>query len=430
MLQRLRLLRTWRAAAVLSCMSGAILGVHAVTDRGPGMMLDTATLRVAFGVVTVTVFALFYLVTFRHTRSAYSAWWCAALILFSTGSAAYLFDGTIHQRWANPLGNALLVMGSAAVWAGARSLRTVRPKAWLLTAGPGVTLVASLLDNPASNDWSGGAVYLGMMSLMIALASGELWLMEPSSSRIQRPMALASGLLAAYYLCRWMVFVAEGPRSPVFLAYFGSAVTTLGNMALIVVVSFSMAALSNEQLTRDLSARATRDGLTGLLNRAEFLRLATAELRRRSRTGTPVSLILADLDHFKTVNDRYGHTAGDSALQCFAAACMDSVRSTDLVGRYGGEEFILLLSGADADHAEEKTTEISRRLEAMQASGGLRLPTVSYGIASSGPGNGELKAMIAAADAALYRAKSMGRNRAVRWTSGFDMEPRSGQMPI
>lgn len=136
--------------------------------------------------------------------------------------------------------------------------------------------------------------------------------------------------------------MAEGPRSPVFLAYFGSAVTTLGNMALIVVVSFSMAALSNEQLTRDLSTRATRDGLTGLLNRAEFLRLATAELRRRSRTGTPVSLILADLDHFKTVNDRYGHTAGDSALQSFAAACMDSVRSTDLVGRYGGEEFILL----------------------------------------------------------------------------------------
>jgi len=66
-------------------------------------MLDTGTLRVAFGVVTVTVFALFSFATFRHTRSAYSAWWCAPLILFSTGSAAYLFDGTIHQRWANPL---------------------------------------------------------------------------------------------------------------------------------------------------------------------------------------------------------------------------------------------------------------------------------------------------------------------------------------
>jgi hypothetical protein len=94
-----------------------------------------------------------------------------------------------------------------------------------------------------------------------------------------------ASLLAAYHSCRWIVFVAKCPRRPACLAYVGLAVTTLGIMALLLVVSFSMAALSNEQPTSDLRARTTRDGMTGLLNGAEFLRLATAELRRHSRGG-------------------------------------------------------------------------------------------------------------------------------------------------
>ena len=113
----------------------------------------------------------------------------------------------------------------------------------------------------------------------------------------------------------------------------------------MVVASFTMAELSYEQQTQDLRARATVDGLTGLLNRTAFLDLAEDELRRLNRASTTASLILADLDHFKAINDEYGHSAGDTALQAFADACMSTVRSTDLVGRYGGEEFIILLPG-------------------------------------------------------------------------------------
>ncbi|MDI3195415.1 GGDEF domain-containing protein [Pseudarthrobacter sp. AL07] len=377
------------------------------------MMLDTGTLRVASGVVTLTLLLLFYFITFRHTRSAYSAWWCAALVLFLTGSAAYLLDGTVHQVWANPLGNSVLVTGAASVWAGARSLRTARPRAWQLGAGPAITVAASVVDNPASNDWSGGPVFLALMGLMIALASRELWLLKPGYSRVQRPMAAASGLLAAYYFGRWAAFMAEGPHGPVFVAYFGSPPTALATTALLVVVSFSMAVLSNEQQTHDLRTRATYDGLTGLLNRTAFLHLALNELLRLRRTKTTASLILADLDHFKTVNDEYGHAAGDTALQAFAAACTGSARSTDLIGRYGGEEFILLLPGADPHRAGQIAAEISRLLLASQDPGGPRLPTVSYGISSSGPGRADLQGMISTADAALYQAKSLGRNRVV-----------------
>ena len=121
-----------------------------------------------------------------------------------------------------------------------------------------------------------------------------------------------------------------------------------------------MAELSFEQLTQDLRARATVDALTGLLNRAAFLDLAENELRRLRRSRTTASLILADLDHFKSINDEFGHSAGDTALQAFARACAGTVRSTDLVGRYGGEEFILLLPGVTPERAREITADISR----------------------------------------------------------------------
>ncbi|MFT2689062.1 hypothetical protein [Clavibacter zhangzhiyongii] len=118
-------------------------------------MLDSLTLRVAFGVTTLTLFLLFALVTFRTTRSPFSFWWCAALALFMGGSLAYLLDGTAGQVWANPLGNGLIVAGSASVWMGSRSLRE-RPTPWWLVVPPAALVVAvSCADSPATNDWSG-----------------------------------------------------------------------------------------------------------------------------------------------------------------------------------------------------------------------------------------------------------------------------------
>jgi diguanylate cyclase (GGDEF)-like protein len=227
-------------------------------------------------------------------------------------------------------------------------------------------------------------------------------------------MAMASGFLAVFYAGRCVAFLADGADGPVFTTVFGSAVTTIITLTLLVVVSFSMAALSNEQVTRDLRTRATLDGLTGLLNRSAFLDRAAGQVRRMAAARTPGVVILADLDRFKLVNDTYGHAAGDAALRAFAAACARSVRSTDLVGRYGGEEFILLLSGADADRAEAVAAQINRAMRSAQDTAGFVLPTVSYGIAALQPAAGGLEAVIASADAALYSAKSQGRNRAVR----------------
>ncbi|MET3772957.1 diguanylate cyclase (GGDEF)-like protein [Arthrobacter nitrophenolicus] len=378
------------------------------------MVLDTATLRIAFGLMALVLVLLFYFSAYRITRSPYSGWWCLALLFFLTGSACFLLDGTVHQIWANPLGNVLLVHGGVAVWAGARSLRTVPPPKWAFTGIPLVTLVASVLDNPATNTWSGGPVFLAAMSVSIGLASRELWRLEPGYSRVRIPMAVSAGGLAVFYFFRWVAFLFEGQHGPTFTTVFGSAVTTLVTMVLLVVVSFSMAALSSEQQTRALRVVASRDDLTGLLNRKAFVDLAAELLSDRTITRGSGALILADLDHFKTVNDTYGHAAGDIALQRFAEACTDTVRSTDLVGRYGGEEFVLLIPGASAERAELIAEEISRRLASAPTVDGMEMPTASYGISTYDAGTAEVDSVIAAADAALYVAKSGGRNRTAR----------------
>ena len=183
-----------------------------------------------------------------------------------------------------------------------------------------------------------------------------------------------------------------GRDGAVFLTVFGSVPMTVCSAVIMVVASFTMAELSYEQQTQDLRARATVDGLTGLLNRTAFLDLAKDELRRLNRARTSASLILADLDHFKGINDEYGHSAGDAALQAFADACTSTVRSTDLVGRYGGEEFIILLPGVTPERAGEIASDISARMQASTSPVIPRLPTSSYGIASTAPGRVDLDA--------------------------------------
>jgi diguanylate cyclase (GGDEF)-like protein len=374
-------------------------------------LLDVFSLRVAFAVVALTLLVLFYLVTFRSTKSEYSAWWCLAVAAFLLGSSAYLLNGTWHQRWANPAGNAVLVLGAGCVWGAARSLRLKTVRRWQLLAAPVVTAVLSAFDNPAVNNWSGGPYFLLSMSAMIALAAWELWRRRSGYHGAEVPMAVTSGLVAVFYLFRCGAFILDGAGGSIFRTYFGSAVTTLLTITLLIVVSFSIAALSAEQATQALRVRASHDGLTGLLNRAAFLNLLEDRLGRRSGAGSFGSLVMADLDHFKSVNDRNGHAAGDAALNAFASACRNSVRSNDLVGRYGGEEFILFLPGATPEQAARVTEQISVTMKNSDAA--PLLPTISYGIAPLSAGGDALKAAIAAADAALYEAKARGRNQSV-----------------
>jgi len=382
-------------------------------------VLDTVTLRVVFSLIALTLLTLFSLAIFRPTRAPYAGWWCLSLALFLLGNALYLTDDTSWQRLGNPLGNALLVAGGASIWSGARSLRGLRPAWWAVAAGPLLVGVASGLDHPATNRWSGGLFFIGAMAIYFGLTSREMWLLhrgprtnaEDASGSLAGWMAGASAVISLFYVARWFVFAAAGQSSRAFSVWLGSQTSVVLTTVLLVVAGFTMSALSNEQRMGDLRSRATRDALTGLLNRGELLGQARALLERCGREGGTCVLIMADLDHFKDINDRHGHGVGDRALQSFADACASALGKHDIAGRIGGEEFALLLPDIEPIEAERVTQRISDRYRLTAAVDGVDA-TVSYGIAPLEVGL-DLEILMDRADSALYRAKSEGRDRAI-----------------
>jgi diguanylate cyclase (GGDEF)-like protein len=168
-------------------------------------------------------------------------------------------------------------------------------------------------------------------------------------------------------------------------------------------------------LMRQLSYQANVDELTGLLNRRQLMKMAAREVEISRRSGRPLGVILIDLDHFKEVNDTFGHAAGDEVLKNVAECFRKGLRSVDLPGRYGGEEFAVFLPGADL----EATLRVAERLRESLASWpvlpqdeGFRI-TASFGVCAASAREMTLDQLLAVADQALYRAKAGGRNRVV-----------------
>jgi diguanylate cyclase (GGDEF)-like protein len=196
-----------------------------------------------------------------------------------------------------------------------------------------------------------------------------------------------------------------------------------------MVIRRSVASLSVFSLTflviawivdrwRDREARYQRlasiDSLTGLTNRRRFFKLAEQELARSRRYGSPLTVVLVDLDHFKQINDQHGHLIGDQALAHAATIFAREVRDVDVVARYGGEEFAILLPMTSSSGAKEVAERCARQLAAtplpVDSISPIRI-TASMGIACADAHPGAIEELLRAADAALYRAKEAGRNR-------------------
>lgn len=191
-------------------------------------------------------------------------------------------------------------------------------------------------------------------------------------------------------------------------------------------------ALENARLFEETRHLATIDSLTGLLNRRHFMELTRHEFQQASRYKKHLSIMMLDIDHFKKINDTYGHLIGDQVLQKIASVCKDNLRSADLSGRFGGEEFVFLLPETSLHRPDDASIEtkdldplpaqiVAERLREMVANTfimtemGKLSVTVSLGIAEYTPSISDIEKVIDLADRALLQAKSQGRNRVITW---------------
>ena len=179
-------------------------------------------------------------------------------------------------------------------------------------------------------------------------------------------------------------------------------------------------AMKNSMLHAMVIRKAITDGLTGMFNHRHFMELLAHEHARYGRTSTPFCLMLLDIDHFKRVNDTYGHQGGDEVLRGVAATIKGALRETDFIGRYGGEEFAAVLVDTLPDGAEALGERIREAVEAhvFEFGGHAIRVTISIGIAESLP-DVTMNELIRRSDTALYEAKDSGRNRVVRWVAGL-----------
>ncbi|MBI9111881.1 sensor domain-containing diguanylate cyclase [Maridesulfovibrio ferrireducens] len=207
--------------------------------------------------------------------------------------------------------------------------------------------------------------------------------------------------------------LARKDGSPVWCMLSGKAIDPVIPADLNKGVIWIIDDISKQkQMEEELRMLAGTDVLTGLYNRRQFMELANIEYQRHCRYGEPLAFIMGDLDHFKRINDTYGHESGDLVLKSFADLCKEQFREVDIIGRLGGEEFAILLPSTTLDEAAavaERLRRVCQERDVFLEEGSLRV-TVSLGVAMADKALG-LKSLIRRADEAMYRAKSESRNR-------------------
>jgi diguanylate cyclase (GGDEF)-like protein len=279
--------------------------------------------------------------------------------------------------------------------------------------------MVSALNRETTSPWVRRLLVLVLVSALATVGLPQL----------AAPLLITCGVLLVASMIRAVraARVARGPRV-VARAFLVLAVCLLADLVKEVTplpipsnlplagftVLFLAAARSlNQQFEQEHEA-SHHDPLTGLHNRRSFMEAWEDALNRSRRSGRPITIVLADLDHFKQVNDTRGHTAGDVALRAVARTLRTSLRAQDVVARWGGEEFMLLLPDTDREGARRVAESARTAVEELRVEhgGAAFFVTLSLGVSEHDPGR-RVDETIAAADDALYRAKQEGRNRVV-----------------
>ncbi len=376
------------------------------------MYLDIPTLFLVSSCIAglLGLFLFFAWSQDRNIRAL--AWWGAAYMLGGLGVALWIAEAAIgSQPLSFGLSNALLFAACGTIWNGARLFYARKVRPFALSLGAILWIVACQIPEFAQS----GIARIVLSSLIVSAytfaTAREVWTDRRKRSR-SRGAAICIPLLHGLVFLPPIPLAVMRGGEGALLSSGWIAVFTLETLLYVVGTAFIALMMAKERAESLHKVAAATDPLTKLLNRRGFLELSELMISRAARKQGPVSVMMFDLDHFKSINDRFGHAIGDAALCIFADTLQSTMRESDVFARLGGEEFVALLPGT----AEEAAIAAERVRAAFEANGaivaGHRMDaTVSIGVAEASGQDCSIERMLARADAALYAAKQAGRNR-------------------
>ncbi|MBR9871977.1 MAG: GGDEF domain-containing protein [Gammaproteobacteria bacterium] len=247
-------------------------------------------------------------------------------------------------------------------------------------------------------------------------ACGLLQHPETRSRSVARMLIAMFLTVAAFFIFRVSWSFYDIPPDDFMNAGLLSSLAVLAGEFVVISSSFATIWMASDELQKELSEIARIDPLTGTYNRRAFDEACEIEFSRSLRSDSPFTIIMCDLDHFKKVNDQYGHHIGDQVLRHFADILKDRVRQHDVVARFGGEEFVLLLPNNNTEQGRLVAEQLRAKTAATQIALGRDINlaiSASFGVAQYCIGDSEWSAVLHRADNALYEAKKQGRNRVV-----------------
>ena len=378
------------------------------------MTLDPKTLLLAMLLVVSLLGAACVPMWLQDRSQKVLLWMTAACALFSLGMVGRV---ALPFLPAITLGNALVFLSYSMTWSGCRTLRLRPPRRKLIVVPAAIWLVLCLIPTFRGNIDLRIATSGLMIVAQILVTMREIWLMGPGGRIIRAWLLLLFGFQAVTNLWRalpLLFHVHTGNTS--FGAMPGIVPIMIGALIFTILLAFGLIALSKELSDTHHRQAARSDFMTGVANRRHFEESLQRHFDRATKNGRDLSLIMIDADDFKAYNDLYGHPAGDKCLQALSNVFLATCRSSDVVSRYGGEEFVILLPNTNAQVAHAVANRLLtgvRELRLKHAKRPNGVVTVSLGVASMPPEANQMTPsdLLEAADRALYRAKQKGRDR-------------------
>jgi diguanylate cyclase (GGDEF)-like protein len=376
------------------------------------MTLDSRTLMLLMTVAGTTVGVLLVIAWLQRRSHRALAIWGGGSLLTALAAALIMTRGVTSFLVSVTLAYLVAMLAYGVMWTAARAFADRPARMPGIVAGPMAWLAFSALPGLAqATQWR--IAFVSVLGAAYTLATArELWRGrgEPLLSRY--PMV---GLLLLHALCltaRSIAVCWEAPPSADQVLRTGWVALGLEPLVVMIASGFLLLSMAKERAEAVQQRAARTDELTGVANRRAFLEKGERRLADATLRGAPAALLLFDLDHFKRINDGYGHEVGDRVLKAFAQRATQMLRPGDLFGRIGGEEFAALLAPAGQEAALGVAERIRAAIERLDISAsGLPVPvSVSTGVATGPAARAKLSELLCEADHALYNAKSAGRN--------------------